>query len=248
MTIAENKVVTLHYKLTDNDGTIIDQSDDGSFLYLHGAQNIIPGLENALIGKTSGDEFSVSVSPEEGYGERDDSRVASVPRDRFPADGEIEPGMQFHAQSPEGEMNVVTVTEVSDDTVTVDSNQQAVAVGVRDFGMGIAADDAARVFDRFWRADPSRKRTLGGTGLGLAISLGDAKLHGGELAVWSEPGRGAHFVLTLPRGAHRAGSAALPLDSPIPLDPGDENTLDAFEHTQPISTIPRGDRAAGGQS
>ena len=132
--------------------------------------------------------------------------------------------------------------------VTVDSNQQAVAVGVRDFGMGIAAEDAARVFDRFWRADPSRKRTLGGTGLGLAISLGDAKLHGGDLAVWSEPGRGAHFVLTLPRGAHRPGPAALPLDSPIPLDPGDENTVDAFEHTQPISTIPSGDRAAGGGS
>ena len=132
--------------------------------------------------------------------------------------------------------------------VTVDSNQQAVAVGVRDFGMGIAAEDAARVFDRFWRADPSRKRTLGGTGLGLAISLGDAKLHGGDLAVWSEPGRGAHFVLTLPRGAHRTGPAALPLDSPIPLDPGDENTVDAFEHTQPISTIPSGDRAAGGGS
>jgi len=112
MTIAENKVVTLHYKLTDNDGTVIDQSDDGSFLYLHGAQNIIPGLENALTGKVSGDELNVSVSPEEGYGERDDSRVASVPRDRFPADGEIEAGMQFHAQSPEGEMNVVTVTDV----------------------------------------------------------------------------------------------------------------------------------------
>ncbi|HEB92164.1 MAG TPA: peptidylprolyl isomerase [Gammaproteobacteria bacterium] len=127
-TIAENKVVTLHYKLTDNEGAVIDQSDDGSFLYLHGAQNIIPGLENALTGKTNGDELSVSVSPEEGYGEHDDSRVASVPRDRFPADGEIEPGMQFRAQSPEGEMDVVTVTEVSDATVTVDSNHPLAGV------------------------------------------------------------------------------------------------------------------------
>lgn len=118
--------------------------------------------------------------------------------------------------------------------VTVDSNQQAVAVGVRDFGMGIRAQDVDRVFDRFWRADPSRKRTLGGTGLGLAISLGDARLHGGELAVWSEPGRGAHFVLTLPRTNGRV----LEGPSPIPLDPGDEGTAESFEHTQPLSTVP----------
>src|SRR5690606_33467388 len=63
--------------------------------------------------------------------------------------------------------------------VTVDSNQYAVAVGVRDFGLGMTKQDAERVFDRFWRADPSRQRTIGGTGLGLSIALGDAKLHGG---------------------------------------------------------------------
>src|SRR5690606_36943916 len=63
--------------------------------------------------------------------------------------------------------------------VTVDSNQQAVALGVRDFGLGMSEADAERVFDRFWRADPSRKRTIGGTGLGLSIALGDARLHGG---------------------------------------------------------------------
>ena len=78
--------------------------------------------------------------------------------------------------------------------LTVDSDQRAVALGVRDYGMGMSHDDAERVFDRFWRADPSRKRTIGGTGLGLSIALGDAKLHGGVLAVWSELGRGTHFV------------------------------------------------------
>ena len=67
MQIEPNAVVTLHYTLKDNDGTVIDQSDDGSFLYLHGAMNIVPGLENALSGKASGDEFSVTVSPE-GFG------------------------------------------------------------------------------------------------------------------------------------------------------------------------------------
>jgi two-component system sensor histidine kinase MtrB len=101
--------------------------------------------------------------------------------------------------------------------VSVDSDQNAVALGVRDFGLGMTADDSARVFDRFWRADPSRKRTIGGTGLGLSIALGDARLHGGTLAVWSEPGRGTNFVLTLPRHGQPVGAA-----SPIPIDPGDD--------------------------
>lgn len=98
--------------------------------------------------------------------------------------------------------------------VTVDSNQHAVAAGVRDFGLGMDPEDAERVFDRFWRADPSRQRTIGGTGLGLSIALGDATLHGGTLTVWSEPGAGTNFVLTLPR--HPG-----PLDgaSPIPVEP-----------------------------
>ncbi|KAA9111701.1 HAMP domain-containing histidine kinase [Microbacterium rhizomatis] len=119
--------------------------------------------------------------------------------------------------------------------VTVDSDQQAVAIGVRDFGLGMKADDVDRVFDRFWRADPSRKRTIGGTGLGLSIALGDARLHGGELAVWSELGRGTHFVLTLPRTATRVWGA-----SPIPVDPGDDGAagIEALGLTQPIE-IPR---------
>ncbi len=117
--------------------------------------------------------------------------------------------------------------------VTVDSDQHAVALGVRDFGLGMSAADAERVFDRFWRADPSRKRTIGGTGLGLSIALGDARLHGGTLAVWSELGRGTHFVLTLPRHGQPIGAA-----SPIPVDPGDDSTaLDDLGRTQPI-TVP----------
>ncbi len=98
--------------------------------------------------------------------------------------------------------------------ITVDSDQQAVAIGVRDFGLGMKPEDVERVFDRFWRADPSRTRTIGGTGLGLSIALGDARLHGGELAVWSELGRGSNFVLTLPR---HAGGSRRP--SPIPSIP-----------------------------
>ncbi|MBN4079350.1 peptidylprolyl isomerase [Beggiatoa alba] len=128
MTIAENKVVTLHYTLTDNEGTVIDQSDDGSFLYLHGASNIIPGLENALTGKTSGDELKVTVEPEEGYGVHDEARKESVSREMFPTDSEIEVGTQFHAEGPDGQTITVTVIEVSDDTVTIDGNHPLAGV------------------------------------------------------------------------------------------------------------------------
>jgi two-component system sensor histidine kinase MtrB len=101
--------------------------------------------------------------------------------------------------------------------VSVDSTATAVALAVRDYGIGMTADDSLRVFDRFWRADPSRKRTIGGTGLGLAISLEDAVLHGGDLEVWSEPGMGSCFRLTLPRTA-----GVLPGASPIPLPPEEQ--------------------------
>ncbi len=114
--------------------------------------------------------------------------------------------------------------------VTVDSNQSAVALGVRDFGLGMTAADSERVFDRFWRADPSRKRTIGGTGLGLSIALGDARLHGGSLAVWSALGRGTNFVLTLPRRGQPVGS-----DSPIAVEPGEGELLDDLGRTQPIA-------------
>ncbi|MFJ2542186.1 MtrAB system histidine kinase MtrB [Microbacterium sp. NPDC087589] len=112
--------------------------------------------------------------------------------------------------------------------ITVDSNQHAVAAGVRDFGLGMDPADAERVFDRFWRADPSRQRTLGGTGLGLSIALGDATLHGGSLDVWSELGVGTNFVLTLPR---RGDATDGP--SPVPIEP-QETFADIDDATQPI--------------
>ncbi len=83
--------------------------------------------------------------------------------------------------------------------VTVASDEEVVAFGVRDHGSGLKPGESTLVFNRFWRADPSRKRSLGGTGLGLAISLEDARLHGGWLDAWGSPGQGAHFRLVLPR-------------------------------------------------
>lgn len=83
--------------------------------------------------------------------------------------------------------------------VLIRASEFDVAVGVRDFGVGLDESALIRVFDRFWRADPSRARTRGGTGLGLSIALEDARLHNGELEAWGRPGRGAHFVVTIPR-------------------------------------------------
>ena len=108
--------------------------------------------------------------------------------------------------------------------VWVDSDQHAVAIAVRDYGVGMTPAQMERVFDRFWRADPSRQRTTGGTGLGLAISLEDAVLHGGWLEVWSAPGEGSCFRLTLPRvrGAElRSSPLELPPVDPVPAKEND---------------------------
>jgi two-component system sensor histidine kinase MtrB len=111
-------------------------------------------------------------------------------------------------------VNAVEHGEDKDAMVTVAADRDAVAIAVRDFGVGLAPGEATLVFDRFWRADPARARTSGGTGLGLSIALEDALLHGGWLEAWGEPGRGSVFRLTLPRvtGASLAGS-------PLPLIP-----------------------------
>lgn len=112
--------------------------------------------------------------------------------------------------------------------VSIDSTASAVALAVRDYGIGMTPEAASRVFDRFWRADPSRKRTIGGTGLGLAISLEDAALHGGELELWSEPGAGSCFRLTLPRLKGRPiGVSPLPLP-PLDAD-GEAQTHNTFD-------------------
>jgi len=87
---------------------------------------------------------------------------------------------------------------------------------VRDYGLGFNEEDAPYLFDRFWRADPSRARTSGGTGLGLSIALEDAKLHQGQLLAWGKPHQGAHFVLTLPK---RHGNSVQSF--PISLAPDD---------------------------
>jgi two-component system sensor histidine kinase MtrB len=95
--------------------------------------------------------------------------------------------------------NAIDHAEEMQIDVRIVSSDHDVAVGVRDYGIGLDENALTRVFDRFWRADPSRARTRGGTGLGLSIALEDARLHNGELEAWGRPGRGSHFVVTLPR-------------------------------------------------
>jgi two-component system sensor histidine kinase MtrB len=113
-------------------------------------------------------------------------------------------------------VNAVEHGEGKDIVVTVAADRDAVAVAVRDHGVGLKPGEAQMVFDRFWRADPARARTTGGTGLGLSISREDAQLHGGWLQAWGEPGVGSQFRLSLPRvaGAELRGS-------PLPLVPTD---------------------------
>jgi FKBP-type peptidyl-prolyl cis-trans isomerase SlyD len=123
MQIAHNSVVSLHYTLKDDQGNILDSSINASpLVYLHGASNIIPGLENALLGKQSGDTLDVRVAPEEGYGIKIDDLIQDVPREMFQGTDTIEPGMTFQAQDQSGYIQQVTVTAVTDATVTVDSN------------------------------------------------------------------------------------------------------------------------------
>lgn len=122
MKIESNKVISIDYTLKDDDGNVIDTSTGAEpLVYLHGASNIIPGLESELAGKAVGEELSVRVPPEQGYGVRDDSKKQGVPKDMF-GDEEIKVGAQYHAAGPDGQHLTVTVIDVSDEDVTVDAN------------------------------------------------------------------------------------------------------------------------------
>lgn len=122
MLVSAQKVVFIHYTLTNDDGDVIDSSEGHAPLaYIHGEGNIIPGLENALLGKAVGDKLNVSIPPEEGYGVRDESLIHAVPKSAFQGVDEVLPGMQFHTDSPDGGQ-LVTVVDVQGDTVILDGN------------------------------------------------------------------------------------------------------------------------------
>jgi FKBP-type peptidyl-prolyl cis-trans isomerase SlyD len=141
MTVAKDKVVSIDYTLTGEAGKVLDTSQGRAPLeYLHGAGNIIPGLEGALEGKSQGDQLIVSVPPENAYGEKDPKLVQQVPRSAFAGVQEIKPGMQFQAQTQAGP-RVISIVDVQGDNVTIDANHplagetlnfDVTVVGVRD--------------------------------------------------------------------------------------------------------------------
>ena len=123
MTIKHNSAVSFHYTLTDDGGQQLDSSAGGEPLaYLHGAGNIVPGLENALEGKNIGDSMTVAVSAAEGYGESQPELIQEVPRESFQGVDDIQVGMQFEAQTGNGQSVPVTVTAVTEEFVTVDGS------------------------------------------------------------------------------------------------------------------------------
>ena len=122
MKISKDRIVSIDYTLKDVNGEVIDTSDGRAPLdYVHGSGSIIQGLENALEGKAVGDELTVTIPPEEAYGLRDDSLAQSVDRKIFETEEDLQVGMQFQAPSEQG-MMIVTVTEIKDDSITVDTN------------------------------------------------------------------------------------------------------------------------------
>ncbi len=128
MKVADNTVVVIDYTLTNNEGQVIDSSEGaGPLAYLHGAGNIIPGLEDALLGKEAGDEVKASIEPANAYGERHEALKQEVPAELFSGVEKVEVGMQFQSETDQGPV-LVTVTEVGDQTITVDGNHPLAGV------------------------------------------------------------------------------------------------------------------------
>ncbi|MGI1669739.1 MAG: peptidylprolyl isomerase [Neptuniibacter sp.] len=148
MQIAEKLVVSIHYTLKDAQGNTLDSSNGQEPLpFLCGANNIVPGLENALLGKSVGDKLDVVVQPEEGYGEVRADLVQKVDRANFQGIDDIQVGMQFMAEAPWGQQPVA-VTKVEDDGVTLDGNHplagQVLAFSVEVVEIREATEDEAQ--------------------------------------------------------------------------------------------------------
>ncbi len=123
MKITDKCVVSMHYTLKDDEGTTIDSSQGGEPLpYLHGGNNIVAGLENALTGLETGAKLTVAVQPEDGYGPVMEEAIQTIPLEAFGDAKDIQPGMQFQAQGPEGQVQLITIKEVNEDGILADGN------------------------------------------------------------------------------------------------------------------------------
>jgi len=121
-TVTANKVVVFDYTLESNEGQTLDSSGDQPLVYLHGHDNIVPGLERQLEGKSAGEKVVAIVEPADGYGERSDEEPVAVPRDQFPSEIDVQVGMQFSAEDDDGNQVPVWVIAVESDLVLVDPN------------------------------------------------------------------------------------------------------------------------------
>ncbi|RME89802.1 MAG: peptidylprolyl isomerase [Candidatus Hydrogenedentota bacterium] len=122
MKIEKNKVASFHYTLKDKEGNVIDSSEGREPLkYLHGAGQLIEGMEEGLEGKEKGDEFDLEIAPEKAYGNRNEELIAEIPKSEFAQFPDLQVGMQFQLSGPAGNQ-VVTVKEIKDDVVVIDAN------------------------------------------------------------------------------------------------------------------------------
>ncbi|MGH3804889.1 MAG: ATP-binding protein, partial [Pseudonocardiaceae bacterium] len=181
--------------------------------------------------------LSLALPDEPVECEVDSRRVARILRNL------VTTAVEYGRAAPADDGSVVRqVVEIN-----VAASESAVAIVVRDYGIGLATHECEAVFHRFWRGDPSRARHTGGTGLGLSIALEDARLHGGWLQAWGRRGAGAQFRLTLPRYAGNSiSSSPLPL-VPVRLQPVQSSVQPHFSAAESAETPVEG-HATGGAS
>lgn len=129
MKVCNNAVVTIDYTLTNDAGDVLDSSQNGEPLaYLHGAHNIIPGLESALLGREKGESLTVHLEPAEAYGEHQTGLIQTLPQEMFQGVDELAIGMEFHAQTQDGGVQAVRITDIQGDQVTIDGNHPLAGV------------------------------------------------------------------------------------------------------------------------
>ena len=157
MKIADNTTVEIDFSIADNDGNIIESTKDtGPAVYIHGKEMMLQAVEDALLGKESGESISVTVSPEDGFGKRDESLIKEIPKSEFIDFGEIKIGDEFQSHDEDGNHIFVTVTEIGDDVVKVDANHPfADKTLVFNINVLSVAETSAEDMEQFFNHDHS---------------------------------------------------------------------------------------------
>ncbi|MCJ8337678.1 MAG: peptidylprolyl isomerase [Pseudomonadales bacterium] len=123
MQVTKDNVVYFHYSLLDDKGAVVETSRDQSAMaFIVGKKQIVPGLEQAMLGRSAGDKFQVKIKPEQGYGVWDEAKVYDIEASVFAQMADFEVGFMCHVTSPEGEQQLVTVMEITPELITVDAN------------------------------------------------------------------------------------------------------------------------------